>query len=368
MNRIWETFSALTAIDSPSYGERAFCDALKARLIELGVETYEDNAGEKLGGDSGNLYGFLPGSLPLAPLLFTAHMDTVEPGRGKKAVLGEDGVITSAGDTILGADDVSGITIILEALTRLKESGKPHRPVELLFTVAEEIYCLGSLETDYSRIQSKEAYTLDMSGAVGEAANAAPTILEFDITVSGKASHAGFAPQDGIHAVAVAARAIARIPVGEPVPGVTVNIGKIEGGVANNIVPDLCKVTGEIRSLSHEKALWWWARVEDVFSDEIKESGATMTANHRCEVTAYQTPPDSPVVRRFKQACETVGVPANIHSTLGGSDQNNYVLHGIQGIVLACSIYKCHSTREYTRLDEMDQCADLVLALITANE
>jgi len=47
-------------------------------------------------------------------------MDTVEPARGKQAVLHENGNITPAGETILGADDISGICIILEAITRLR--------------------------------------------------------------------------------------------------------------------------------------------------------------------------------------------------------------------------------------------------------
>lgn len=364
MSRIWETFSALTAIDSPSFGERNLCDALKARLVELGAATYEDDAGAKIGGDCGNLYGFVPGELPLAPLLLSAHMDTVEPGRGKRAVLHADGRITSAGDTILGADDVAGIAIILEALTRLREEGTPHRPVELIFPVAEERYGLGSAAADYDRIRAKEAYTLDLSGAIGEAAGAAPTILSFSVTVEGRASHAGFAPREGIHAIAAAAKAIARIPQGEPTPGVTCNIGVIEGGEATNIVPARCRVTGEIRSLSHEAVLKQWEQVMTAFEQEASAVGATATADRRVEITAYETPILSPVVRRFEKACAEVGVPANIHATMGGSDQNSFALRGIQGLVLACSMHEVHSTREYSRVEEMEQGVKLVMALI----
>ncbi|MDR0841537.1 MAG: M20/M25/M40 family metallo-hydrolase [Christensenellaceae bacterium] len=362
--RLWETFSSLITIDSPSFKERLFCDALKERLNALGVETYEDSAGESIGGDCGNLHGFLPGSLSLPPLLFSAHMDTVEPGRGKRAVLGEEGRITSAGDTILGADDAAGIAAILEALTRLKERNLPHRPIELLFPVAEERYGLGSAVADYGRIHAKEAYTLDLGGAIGEAAHAAPTLLAFEITVTGKAAHAGFAPKEGIHAIAAAAKSIARIPVGEPEPGVTCNIGGIEGGEAANIIPALCRVSGEIRSLSHAKVLAWWEAVQAIFEEEARAAGARIAAEGRCEITAYETPLSSPVVRRFKEACQKTGVAASIHPTLGGSDQNNFAQHGIEGLVIACSMHDVHSTREYANLNEIQQCAELVLALI----
>jgi tripeptide aminopeptidase len=364
-NRLWETFATLTAIDSPSLGERAFCDALKARLAELGVETYEDDAGAQIGGNSGNLYGY-DGGIG-TPLLLSAHMDTVEPSCGKRAVLGTGGVITSGGDTILGADDVAGITVILETLTRLKERGKQHRPLELLFPVAEEKYGLGSAVADYSRIKSKEAYTLDLGGNIGEAANAAPTILSFAISVHGKASHAGFAPRDGVHAIGIAAKAIASLKLGEPAPGVTLNIGTISGGTQNNIVPDLCKVSGEIRSLDHNSALSQWYIVRAAFEQAAAEFSGSVTAEHKIEITAYETPRGSAVTRKFERACEQIGITPNIHATLGGSDDNNFALRGIEGLVIACSMHEVHSVREWCSLNEMEQCVQLLLALITTS-
>lgn len=365
MSRLWEDFSTLTAIDSVSGQERDFCDALKKRLAALGVETYEDDAGTRTGGNCGNLYGFLPGELPLPPLLFSAHMDTVEPGRGKKAVLHDDGLITAAGGTILGADDAAGIAVLLEALTRLREAGS-HRPIELLFPVSEECYGLGSAVAEYDRIHAKEAYTLDLSGAIGEAAYAAPTILFFTVTVKGKAAHAGFAPQDGINAVAAAARAIAKIPQGEPEPGVTCNIGLVSGGEASNIVPALCRASGEIRSLSHEAAVAQWEKVKAVFEAESAAAGAMAVAESKIPIAAYKIPLHRPVVRRFEAACQTVGVKAHLHTTLGGSDNNNYARHGIEGLVIASAMYDVHSTREYSRLDEMERCAALAFTLMKA--
>ncbi len=361
-NRLWQTFQALIDIDSPTFGERALCDFLKTRLLELGVSVYEDGAGEQIGGNCGNLYGFLPGGG--APLLFSAHMDTVEPARGKKAVLGKDGFIRPEGDTILGADDGAGMAVILEALARLKEEGIPHRPIELLFPVAEEKYGLGSAAADYSRLHSKEAYVLDLEGEIGEAANAAPTLLSFEVTVKGKAAHAGFAPKEGVHALAAAAKAVARLPLGEAEPGLTCNVGTMKGGEADNIVPALAVITGEIRSLSHEKALACWERVKAAFEEEAKAAGATVKAEMRLRITAYETPLDAPVAARFRRACQEAGVPCRIHATLGGSDNNNFARAGIEGLVIACSMHRVHSTEEYSRLEELEACVRLVMSLM----
>lgn len=112
-NELLEEFAGFTEIDSVSFGERRMADLLKEKLRALGFETEEDDAGSHYGGNAGNVYGFLKGSLSGEPVLFSAHMDTVEPGIGKKAVFQEDGRIRSDGTTVLGADDAAGLTEIL---------------------------------------------------------------------------------------------------------------------------------------------------------------------------------------------------------------------------------------------------------------
>ncbi len=103
--RIGSTFAGLVEVDSPSRQERQMADTLKELFGKLDITLEEDNAGPAFGGNTGNLFGRMKGQLPGTPLLFSAHMDTVEPSRGKKAVFHPDGTITSAGDTVLGADD-----------------------------------------------------------------------------------------------------------------------------------------------------------------------------------------------------------------------------------------------------------------------
>ncbi len=108
-------------MDSPSFGERAMADCLRDRLAALGISCKEDNAGAALGGTAGNLFARVPGTLEQPALLFCTHMDTVAPACGKRAVLHEDGRITSAGDTVLGADDLAGMAVLLEVLESLRE-------------------------------------------------------------------------------------------------------------------------------------------------------------------------------------------------------------------------------------------------------
>ena len=186
---IIEDFKQLVSFDSISFHERKTADWLIERLQKMGFSVEEDDAGSHYGGDTGNLYAVLDGTLPGDPVIFCAHMDVVEPRSGKKSVLEKDGTIHSAGDTVLGADDISGILEILYGVQLVIDSGKPHKKIELLFTIGEELYVKGSDVFDYSKVTAKQAYVLDLSGAVGDAARRAPSIISVRAEIRGKAAH-----------------------------------------------------------------------------------------------------------------------------------------------------------------------------------
>lgn len=365
-DRVVDEFCKLVSIDSPTFGERNMADYLIQELKDLGFEVLEDNSGEDYNGNCGNVYGYLEGNIKGSPLLFSAHMDTVEPSKGKKAIKKEDGTITSDGTTILGADDISGLVEILEALRVIKEEKLPHRSIEVLFPIGEEAYLKGSKVYDFSQIKSKEAYVLDLSGEVGLAATKAPTLVSFTAEMKGKAAHAGFAPDEGIHAIKAICDAIAFITQGRVDEEMTVNIGTIEGGMARNIVPELCIVKGEIRSLIHEKAWKECKRIEDFFKESANKLGAKCEFSTSFGCIAYEVEHNHPVVSRFQKVCKELGYRSELVSTSGGSDNNNFMQNGITGIVLACGMNQVHSLEEYTSISELVKTCNIVLRLMTS--
>lgn len=382
--RLTGLFCRLVAIDSPSYHEDEMCAVLKKELERLGLTVEQDEAGRHYGVSYGNLLGFLPGRdaeagmdeaadsaarlSQLPPLLFCCHMDTVVPAIGKKAIVHEDGTITSDGSTVLGADDVSGIVSILEALQVIQEQNLPHRPIEILFTMSEEVYSRGMLYFDYTRLRSQEGYTLDLTGPVGTAAYVAPSIVPFTVVCKGRAAHAGFAPETGVHAIAMASAAIARLPLGHVDACTTLNIGGIEGGKATNIVPECCTVTGEVRSHSHETAMEQLRLTRRIFEEEAARLGGEIEFSHYIGCKAYATKPEHPVVRRFEKACEQLGLTPSLVKTFGGSDNNCLAQENFHGIVLANAMNQCHSCKEYTSVKELTRSAALTLALMCSEE
>lgn len=373
-NRIAEEFSRLVSFDTESFHEKEIAAYLKNRLTELGLTVAEDNAGEVLqtknpeyAKTASNLYAYLKGDTGGDPVLFSSHMDTVSPGNGKKAIVQEDGRITSDGNTVLGADDAAGLTSILEALTVIKEQKLSHPDIEVLFTVAEEPYCEGSKYVEYDRLKAKQGYVLDLTGPVGRAAHAAPSILSLAVTVKGKAAHAGFAPEEGINALTIAAEALTEIRTGRVGEDLTVNFGVIKGGAGRNIVPAQIEIEGEIRSLDHEKALREAERMRKTFAEAASRYGGSAEVKVTEHIRAYNVSNESPVVSRFVKAVRESGRCSEPEcvATYGGSDANRLNEHGIETIVLACAMENCHSTEEYTTIEELSRSAELTLRLMT---
>ena len=371
--RIRKAFSELVEYDSESFREKQIGEEVVKRLRELGLEVMTDGGTDKAFLEAHpasfpNIYAQLKGIAPGEPVLFSAHLDTVAPGNGKHAVNGGNGTIRSAGNTVLGADDVSGIVSILEALTVIQENGMEHPDIEVLITSAEEPFCEGSRFFDFRRIRARTAYVLDLTGPIGTAAIAAPTILSFTAEIRGRAAHAGFAPEKGINALTIAAEALAEIPTGHVDAYSTVNIGTITGGTANNIVPENVRLTGEIRSLKHSEAV---RRTEEIFRKfdiNTRKAGGIAFCRQNENIRAYSVDKESPAVRRFERACRAERLESRLVSTLGGSDANRLNEAGITAIVIACGMENVHSTEEYTTISDLRKSAELTIKLMTIKE
>lgn len=367
-SRLLSLFKRLVETDSPSGGEREVCNIVKNELNKLGISAVEDSAGERINGNAGNLYAFANGSLKLPALLFSAHLDTVEPSKNKKYIAEDNGIIHSDGTTVLGADDFAGVSAIIEALNMIEENNIPHRPVEILFSVSEENYCRGISEFDFSRVKSKEAYVFDLSGEVGGAAYAAPTILSFKAEITGTASHAGFAPEKGVHSIKAAAAAVSQIPCGRIDDETTVNIGTISGGTADNIVPDKCIITGEIRSYSDEKAIRQYKLISRIIQRSAEAFKAEAEITFVRNITAYETALNHKVVERFKNVCADMLIEPKLLRSFGGSDNNVFAQNGITGIVAATAMNACHTTKEWTSKEELKRAAAVAFGLMISKE
>jgi tripeptide aminopeptidase len=370
-DRLAEIFKCLVEIDSVSRAESAVCSEIRQRLELLGAKTVIDNSASQTGSDTGNLIAFFEGcNSPAAPLLLNAHMDTVEPGNGIKAVL-QDGVFTSAGDTILGADDKSAIAILLETMNVLKENHLNHAPLELVFTTCEEVGLLGALHLDSDRIQATMGYALDASDINGIITRA-PSACWFEFKIHGKSAHAGAAPEKGINAIAIASKAIASLEIGRIDHETTTNIGVIKGGLAANIVPDRVTVIGEVRSHDSLKLRQNADIMIQAFKDAVKAAKKTgadselpyLTVDTISDFPGTKIPDNHPIVMLAVDAAQNLGRSLEIKSSGGCADANIFFQKGLAMGVLGTGMRNMHTVRETVGLDDMISGCQLLIEII----
>ncbi|HYF80829.1 MAG TPA: M20/M25/M40 family metallo-hydrolase [Symbiobacteriaceae bacterium] len=361
--RITALLMDLCATDSGSRNERLMADKLKPMLMELGFAVREDDAGSKVGGNAGNLYGRLEGTAPGEPLLFSAHMDRVTPGLGVKPRL-EGGAIVSDGTTILGSDDAAGIAAVLEAVRVLKERNLPYPTIEVGFTIGEEVGLLGARYLDYAWFSSKLGFALDSGGKVGEIVVKAPSQAKVNVTFRGKAAHAGVAPEKGVSAIQIAAVAISRMKLLRIDSETTANIGSISTDGPTNIVPETCKIVAEARSLNQEKLEAQVADMQRCAEEAARELGGATEVEILRSYSAFNLSPESAPVRRAAAAAVQIGAPVSITSTGGGSDANIFNGNGIPTAVLGVGYEEIHSTRERMPIDQLVALAEWTLAII----
>lgn len=362
--RLLQRFFEYVQIDSESGNEKNVADRLLKDLNELGCEAWSDKAGEGFGSNGYNVYARLKGDSSLEPLIFSAHMDTVKPGNGVKPVVA-DGIIKSAGDTVLGGDDKSGVAAIVESLQCIAEEKLTHRPVEILFTICEETGLRGSKSADFSKFTAKKALVLDSSGNVGKIMISAPGQIKFSAEVTGKSAHAGVAPETGINAIQAAAAGVSAMNLLRIDEETTANISVFTSDYATNIVPEKALVKGEVRSRGTDKLNAQAEHMKKCMQDACDRYGAKLRLEMETAYLSYKIAPDDDLVGLVSDACRKIGVEPETASSGGGSDANIMNHNGIKSIVLATGMDKVHTTSEQLTIENLENITKLCLKLMT---
>lgn len=362
--RLIDEFMRMVSIDSVSYREADFRDYIIKKLGEFGIKCQEDDAAAKVNGNSGNLVAFVPGQGKDGPtILLSAHMDTVEPGKGIKPRL-EGERIVADGRTILAADDKAGVAVILETVRVLCESKIPHPPLQLLFTVCEEQGLKGVKALDMSLIWADFGYVLDSDGTAGEIVIMGPSHNRIEWTVTGKAAHAGMNPEQGINAIQAAARGLSVLPCGRIDEETTCNIGVISGGTARNIVPEKCYVEAEVRSLNENKLEELTSRLNDTFRTAVMEYGADCEIAVERMYPAFRLSEEDLVVRLAVKAAEKVGCQPRLVKSGGGSDANILNARTVPVANLGMGMRNPHTAHEHIFVSDLVKTAEWVLAIV----
>jgi tripeptide aminopeptidase len=374
--RLVDDFLALVRISSPSRREAGVAQWLRQTLTGMGVRADVDDAGEKIGGDTGNVLAQFPGTAPDAPpLLLCAHMDTVAPCEKVTPVRDGD-VIRTDGTSVLGGDDKAGVAAILEAVRLVRERGIPHGPIDVLFTIAEEQGLIGAKYFDIGRLRARAGVVLDCDGVdalilEGPAANRAT------FTVHGLEAHAGLAPEEGISAIKVAGEAIAAMRLGRIDEETTANLGVIQGGLAGNIVPNRVTIRGEARSRSDAKLEAQTRHMVECFENAARRYDVTVEGRHHVarvearvdrDYDPLRVRTDSGIARLVRQAVEGRGRTLTVRPTGVGCDANVFNgRHGLEVANLGCGMRQIHTVNEWIDVKDLTATATTLVEMLRLN-
>jgi tripeptide aminopeptidase len=373
--RIKNLLLELVQIDSISREERDVAERVKQICEELGAEVFIDDAGEKVGGNTGNVIARFPGTIPDAePIMMSAHMDTVVPGRGVKPIV-EGDIIRTDGTTVLGGDDKSGVSVIIETIRCLHEQSIPHAPIDAIFSICEEVGLLGAKHVDMSKVRAKYGIVFD-SDDPGFLFTKGPSANHFEFKIHGLESHAGVAPEQGISAIKIAAEGISAMKLGRIDEETTANIGVIHGGEATNIITNLVTLKGEARSLDDAKLEAQTAHMVKCLEDaaakyEVNVDGVTTKARVESAVTreyyAMDVSDDSRVVKLVKEAATRMGLDVKTLASGGGCDANIFNKRGIECANLGTGMRAIHTVKEWLDVKDMYASAEMTLEIMRLN-
>ena len=358
-----EDFVRLCEIESPSRRERAVADALTVELRGLGLEVEEDDSAAETGSDAGNLLARIPGCEVGAPtILLCAHMDTVPLAAPVEVVL-EGGFLRNRHDAILGADNKVAVATMLAVARRL--AAEPARAsIELLFTTCEEQALLGAKAFDRSRLRAGHGFVFDHASPVGELILAAPTYYGIEARFRGQAAHAGLRPEAGRSAVVAAASAIARLRLGRLDEETTANAGRIDGGVAANVVPEHCRVELEARSLDRERAGALVTEIVDVLTDAATASECDLETEVHEGFRGYRLTRSAEPVEAAAAALADLGIEPTYRSTASGSDAAVLNAAGLPCLNLADGSEDNHRPDERVSVEALETVLDLALGVV----
>lgn len=373
--RMKDEFLQLAGISSLSRREGAIARRLESILKGMGASVEVDDAGERIGGETGNLLARFAGTKAGAPpFLLSAHMDTVGPAEQIRLVV-EGDIVRTDRTTVLGGDDKAGIVAIFEAIRVLRERKIPHGDIEVVLSVAEETGLLGAKHFDTGKIRATRGLVLDVDG-VCELITRAPAANRLSFTVTGLEAHAGVCPERGMSAIQIASEAIAGMKLGRVDAETTANLGVISGGLSTNIVPTRVVIHGEARSLDVAKLEAQTRHMRERFEEAVARHSVRLEeAEHRAGVEVkvdrqyerLDIADSAPVVMLVASAARGLGRSFRTRATGGGSDANVYATRGIEVANLGCGMRDIHTVNEWVDLRDLHTTASIVLETVRLN-
>lgn len=361
--RLIDLFLELARLDGLPGKEAPVANRAVGFLKNLGLPVELDGSAAAALSNTSNVVCQVGGGGDFA---LVAHMDTLYPASSTVATITADR-ITSGGKGPLGVDGRAGMAAILYALERTVNTGLPLKPFTIAFTTRAKGNMAGAKQLVLPR-GIRCAFVFGSEAAPGAYTASSPGMALFSADILGRTSDAVSDPESGISAIAIAAKAIAALPLGRHDSETTSNIGTIAGGVSTGIVPLAAMVRGQVRVSEAAKAFPVLDRIKAEFEKAAAAAGGAVSFKWFWEFQPYLHAPGSEVCLLAESALTRAGLtPAPVVSP-SGNEANALNARGLAAVSFGIGARTPRANDEYILLDHLSKASEIVTQLIKSQQ
>ena len=275
------------------------------------------------------------------------------------------GIITTSGDTLLGADDKSGVAAIMEAAQFLIQNPSiKHGDIKILFTPDEEVG-QGTAKVDMQKLGANFGYTLD-GGEAGSLEDETFSADGATVTIQGVIVHPGYAKDKMVNALKVAGAFVHALPENEWSPETTEGKQGFVHPVSINGIAEKATVQFIIRDFDAGILKQHHQRLKKIAEDTVVLfPGASMeykvTEQYRNMKEVLDKYPH--VVTYAEEAIQRAGLTVKKESIRGGTDGSRFSYIGMPCPNIFTGMQNIHSKLEWIGTKDMARAAETILHL-----
>ena len=279
--------------------------------------------------------------------------------------IGHD-IITASGFTLLGADDKSGVAIIMDTVNYLISHPEvKHGEIKILFTPDEEVG-KGTVKVDLKKLNADVAYTMD-GGEAGTFEDETFSADGVRITINGVISHPGYAKDKMVNALKIAGEILAALPKTELSPEVTAGREGFVHPVAVNGIADKATIDFIVRDFQTANLAKHEERLRAIAEDVVKRyPKSTMqfnvTEQYRNMKEVLDKNPQ--VVEKAKEAYQRSGLTVVNEPIRGGTDGSRLSFMGLPCPNIFTGMQAIHSRHEWIGVKDMEKAVEVLVNLV----
>jgi tripeptide aminopeptidase len=278
-------------------------------------------------------------------------------------------IITASGKTLLGADDKSGVAIIMDmAHYLMTHPAIKHGDIKILFTPDEEVG-RGTEKLDLTKVGAHFGFTLD-GGEVGTFEDETFSADAATIVIEGVSAHPGYAKGKMINAIKIAAEIVAALPKDSWCPEATSGKEGFVHPVDINGIQEKATLRFIVRDFDTAMLAVHEKKIFDIAQKVVsKYPGATIT----CSVTEqYRNMKEiidqhPHITSLAKAAYQKAGLTMVKEPIRGGTDGSRLSFMGLPCPNIFTGMQAIHSKHEWVGVTDMEKSVEVLVNICTLN-